>query len=223
MGGGGVVAVEAQVAGGGLLYGLPALAAAGEFFLRHVDGEGAGGDVDVDHIAVLDERDVAALIGFGAHMADGQAAGGAGEAAVGDQRDIRAQALAQHGIPLDEQLVEEVGDFEMAAAYEGMNRLLDRREDITAVFAIADSLAVAAVKACHDRGKRVPEDCSFIAIDGIDMSNYMIPTLTTLVQPKEEMGRRSVEILLDMIRKQEGNRHVKLSTTLRPGGSVREV
>ena len=130
-------------------------------------------------------------------------------------------ALKAGGIDVDPELVEEIGGYEMVDAYEGMNRLMDRRNDFTAVFAIGDALAVAAMKAMHDRGKKVPEDCSFIAIDGIDMSVYSIPTLTTLVQPKEQLGKESVRILLDMIEKRGGNRHIKLTTTLRFGGSVR--
>jgi LacI family transcriptional regulator len=130
-------------------------------------------------------------------------------------------ALKAGGIDVDPDLVEEIGGYEMVDAYEGMKRLLDRRNDFTAVFAIGDALAVAAMKAMHDRGRRVPEDCSFIAIDGIDMSVYSIPTLTTLVQPKEQLGKEAVRILLDMIEKRGGNRHIKLTTTLRFGGSVR--
>lgn len=133
------------------------------------------------------------------------------------------RALADHGITLDLELVEALGDFSLQAAYDGMNRLLDRRDDFTAVFAIADSLAVAAMKAAHDRGKSVPEDFSFIAIDGIAMSNYSIPTLTTLVQPKEELGTQAVDILLDIITHGAENRHVRVNTALRKGGSVRSL
>nr|WP_326185702.1 LacI family DNA-binding transcriptional regulator [uncultured Oscillibacter sp.] len=130
------------------------------------------------------------------------------------------QALEEAGIPLDGELVEETGAFDMAAAYEGTCRLLRRRRDFTALFVIADSMAVAAMKALHNGGRRIPEGCSIIAIDGIDMSAYTIPTLTTLIQPKEAMGEESVRILLDMVEKRTGNRHVRLETALRSGGSV---
>lgn len=133
------------------------------------------------------------------------------------------QALQENQIPIDPDLVEEVGTFKMAAAYEGMKRLMDRRKDFTAVFAIADSMAVAAMKALHEGGVNVPQDCSIIAIDGIDMSLYTIPTLTTLVQPKERLGVEAVRILLDMIGQGSGNRHIKLETALRSGGSVRKI
>jgi LacI family transcriptional regulator len=81
-------------------------------------------------------------------------------------------------------------------------------------------MAVAAMTALHDHGKRVPEDCSVVAIDGIDMSAYFVPTLTTLVQPQQELGENSVRILVDMIEGRATNRHLQLDTRLRRGGSV---
>ena len=130
------------------------------------------------------------------------------------------QALEECGIQLDRELVEETITFEMSDSYAGMKNLLARRDDFTAVFAISDAMAVAAMKALHDQGKRVPEDCSVVAIDGIDMSAYTVPTLTTLVQPQKEMGQEAVRILVDMIEGRAGNRHVLLETTTREGGSV---
>lgn len=131
-------------------------------------------------------------------------------------------ALAEHGIEEDSVLVEETGSFDMSAAYQGMLELLERSRDFTAVFTVSDMMAIAAMKALTDHGLRVPEDCSVIAIDGLTMSEYTIPTLTTMVQPSEEMGRETVGILLEMI---EGAppRHLQLETKLRQGGSVRAI
>lgn len=130
------------------------------------------------------------------------------------------QALEDGGIVLDTGLIEETVTFEMADGYAAMERLLERRNDFTAVFVISDALAVAAIKALHDHGKRVPEDCSVVAIDGIDMSEYTVPTLTTLVQPQKEMGENTVRILVNMIEGKAGNQHVLLETTPRMGGSI---
>ena len=52
------------------------------------------------------------------------------------------------------------------------------------------------------------------------MSTYTVPTLTTLIQPQESMGEEAVRILLDMVEERAGNRHVRVSTALRAGGSV---
>lgn len=130
------------------------------------------------------------------------------------------QALQDAGIPLDSELVEETVTYEMADGYAGMEQLLERRGDLTAVFVVSDAMAVAAMKALHDHGKRVPEDCSVVAIDGIDMSAYFVPTLTTLIQPRWELGEHSVRILVEMIEGRAGNRHIQLDTRIRRGGSV---
>mgnify|MGYP000720107643 CR=1 FL=1 len=61
------------------------------------------------------------------------------------------------------------------------------------------------------------------AIDGIEVSDYIDPPLTTLCQPMEKMGRRSIEILLDMIEGRAGNFHEVLPTVLRVGGSVKKL
>ena len=131
------------------------------------------------------------------------------------------KALADAGIAPDDSLVAETGVYDMNAAYEKTKTLLSRRDDFTAVFAIADSLGIAAMKAMHDAGKRIPEDCSVIAIDGLSMSLYTVPTLTTLIQPTEVMGEQAVKTLIDVIEGTDSTKHVYLPTKLREGGSVK--
>ena len=130
------------------------------------------------------------------------------------------EALADAGLSVDDGLVCETVSFSMETAYQAVSDLAKRRRDFTAIFAIADSMAIAAMKALSDAGIRVPEDCSVMAIDGIEMSRYTVPTLTTLVQPTETLGQQAVEILVDVLNGGENGRHIRLETTLRPGGSV---
>ena len=129
-------------------------------------------------------------------------------------------ALEAAGIEPDMDYVQESGEYEMSAAYEGTRRLLERKDDFTALFVIADSLAIAAMKALTEWGKRIPEDCSVISIDGIETSKYTMPTLTTLIQPREIMARRTVQILCRVIRGEAANEHLYLDTSLREGASV---
>lgn len=129
-------------------------------------------------------------------------------------------ALSDAGIPLDEDLVCETIDFSMGAAHERAIRLLEERPDVTALFSVADSMAIAAMKAISDAGRSVPQDISIIAIDGIEMSLYTTPTLTTLVQPQALMGEKAVEILVGVLDGRAPCSHVRLETTLRPGGTV---
>lgn len=99
-------------------------------------------------------------------------------------------ALQEQGIPYDPDLVECVHDFNMESAYQGTQRLIDRAGDFTALFALSDLMGMAAIKALYQRGKRVPADCSVIAIDGLEVSQYTIPTLTTMEQPAGKPGGR---------------------------------
>ncbi len=133
-------------------------------------------------------------------------------------------ALRAHGIEPDETLVMETGGcFEMPETYSGMCRLLDRGAPFTAVFTLSDTTGIAAMKALSDRGLRVPEDVSVIAIDGLPVSEYVTPTLTTMTQPADEMGRESVRILLGILENGAQTRHVRLEARLREGASVRKL
>lgn len=132
-------------------------------------------------------------------------------------------ALREFGLEPEPELVACAGSFGMHDAYAATQRLLDSGAEFTALFAISDMMAIAAIKALEDRGKSVPGDCSVLAIDGLELSEYIRPTLTTLCQPGERMGAESVRILMDMIEGRGGNRQIMLEPELRPGGSVRAV
>lgn len=130
-------------------------------------------------------------------------------------------ALRDNGVAFDEGLLAETGgSFEMEDAYRAVSRLAEEGKDFSALFTLSDTMAMAAIKALTDHGRRVPEDCSVIAIDGLRLSEYTVPTLTTMVQPAEEMGRQAVGILADMLQGGSRQRHVRLEATLRKGGSV---
>ena len=62
-----------------------------------------------------------------------------------------------------------------------------------------------------------------IAIDGLAVSEYIHPMLSTLCQPKTELGAKSVELLLDMIEGRGGHRQLTLPTTFRAGASIRSI
>lgn len=129
-------------------------------------------------------------------------------------------ALADAHVELDESLVLETIDFTMPAAYRRTRQAFEERRDISAIFSVADSMAIAAMKAIHDVGFRVPEACSVVAIDGIEMSLYTIPTLTTFIQPQVTMGEEAVKILVDVIEGVAPSKHVRLETTLREGETL---
>ena len=129
-------------------------------------------------------------------------------------------ALRDAGIPLDPNLVAESGSFEMEDVFVATKELLARCSDFTALFTISDLMAMAAIKALHSTGRQVPQDCSVISIDGIEMTRFIVPTLTSLVQPSAEMGTQAVRILLDVLEGTGTHRHLTLPATLREGETV---
>ena len=133
------------------------------------------------------------------------------------------KALSSHGIPLDPELVMCAGSFDIRDAYDAVCEKLRQGAEFTALFAIADSMAIGAMRALRDEGRAVPQDCSVIAIDGLELSAYIEPPLTTLCQPMEEMGQRSAQILLGLIHGHGAHCCEVLPTKLREGGSVRSV
>ncbi|MCC9306513.1 LacI family transcriptional regulator [Kitasatospora sp. RB6PN24] len=88
------------------------------------------------------------------------------------------------------------GDFSSASGEHAMERLLDRRPDVDAVFAASDQMAAGALRALRRRGLRVPEDVALIGFDDAPVAARSRPGLTTVRQPVEELGSRAMELLL---------------------------
>ena len=112
---------------------------------------------------------------------------------------------------------------DIQAGYRAMEAALKKGTKFTAVFSISDIMAIGAMRAMREAGLSVPYDCSIIAIDGLEFTDYIHPQLTTLCQPMKEMGHRSVDILLDMIQGTGHNRQEILPTVFRTGASVRKI
>jgi LacI family transcriptional regulator len=110
------------------------------------------------------------------------------------------RALAEHGIPFREELVQfadpDVTDFSPENGYIGVKHLLEKKAEFTAMFCMSDLITVGAYKALDEAGISVPKDCSVIGFDGIELSKYMCPGLTTMHQPREDMVKSSVKLLM---------------------------
>ena len=114
----------------------------------------------------------------------------------------RSRYMGCRGRNFDRSRQYEGARFSMEDGYHGMLRMLNKMPEVTAVFAMSDVMAIGAIRAIKDRGLRVPEDISVIGFDGIVLSQYMCPRLTTIKQDSEIIARRSLEILLGNIREE---------------------
>lgn len=113
------------------------------------------------------------------------------------------EAFAKRGLAVPEELIcyvqEEFDHFSMENGYITTKKLLESGKNITAIYAASDSLAIGACRAVHEAGKSVPGDISVAGYDGIEMGEYYNPKLTTIKQPVEEMAKKTIHVLLDVI------------------------
>ncbi len=127
-------------------------------------------------------------------------------AVIGGDRDISyttilrykgcMEAFQNRDIHFNEQLDYETARFSYADGYRAATQLLMRGREFTALFAMADVMAIGAIRALRDAGKRVPEDVSVMGLDGLNIGEYTIPKLATICQAVEALAERSLALLL---------------------------
>lgn len=126
-----------------------------------------------------------------------------GDRQVSDITGLRYQGCIEgfrkNGIEFNEDKGYEDIRFSYNDGYRAMKRLLAGGVEFTAVFAMADVIAVGAIRALRDAGKWVPEDVSVVGFDGLEIGTYTVPRLDTVVQDVEKLATRSVQILLEQI------------------------
>lgn len=137
------------------------------------------------------------------------------------------QALRDNGIEPDERLVchmdERVDNYSMQTGYRLMKKLLSETQDFTAVYAIADSLAIGACRALVEHNKRIPEDYSVAGFDGLETGEFYNPSLTTIRQPVEKIAKETVDLLFQIMQKDGSNRQIVLPGELVIRESTKEV
>lgn len=169
-------------------------------------------------------RAIAYLIGRG-HRRIALIAGHEADTTVARLRRMGyCRALEEAGIAYDPDLIgyadpEEEGYTE-ACGYETAKRLIESEADFTAIFAISDRLALGVYKAIYDAGKRIPEDYSVMGFDGIESVRYLIPPLTSIKQPTEQMAETAVDLLFRQIRGEPVHEKRLLEASLMEADSV---
>jgi len=129
-----------------------------------------------------------------------------------DRRDGYLAALRQRSLPVDPELIVE-SDFTEAGGYGAMQRLLPCRPD--AVFAASDMMAMGALRALREAGRRVPQDVALVGFDDMPFAERAEPPLTTMRQPVQRTGVVAAETLIDLIDNPEAQpRRILMPTEL---------
>ena len=181
----------------------PAAGPPGQPGLPTVDSDGLrGAELATEHLIRLGHRRIGMLTGRPAL-----------QSAQLRERGYRL-ALAAAGLPVPEDLML-VGAYDPAVSRQQARRLLTGPQPPTAIFAANDMSAIATMEAAAELGLDVPGDLSVVGFDNIPESALAVPPLTTVSQPVRQMGRRSIELLLQLVRGEPvPDTHITLPTEL---------
>ncbi|SFJ53377.1 LacI family DNA-binding transcriptional regulator [Thermoflavimicrobium dichotomicum] len=108
------------------------------------------------------------------------------------------QGVIQNDIPFEPAYITE-GDFGIQSGIEMATKLLQLPSPPTAIFAANDEMAIGAIKAIKNHGLSVPKDIAIVGFDNITMSTVVEPALTTISQPRRQIGQKAMELLLQLI------------------------
>ncbi len=183
----------------------PTVVAARPLSAAHVDSvtndDRAGAELAVRHLAELGHRRIS-------HIDGGRGAGAAARRA-GYVREMQRLGLEPDVVP---------GEFTDGAGVRAAERLLEGDALPTAVFAANDLVAVGALDRFEDAGLRIPDDISIIGYDNTFLAALHHMSLTTIDQPRPEIGRLALTTLVERI---DGERASAVHHRLEPSLVVR--
>ncbi|MBM3748975.1 MAG: LacI family transcriptional regulator [Acidobacteria bacterium] len=123
------------------------------------------------------------------------------------------EALEEADLPFLPELVAH-GDGRPEGGALAMERLLSLAEPPTAVFCYNDMSALGALQRLRVAGWRVPRDLSLVGFDDLFVAQYTDPRLTTVRQPRRQMGRLAMETLLKLIGGAPAGGHIRVAGEL---------
>lgn len=185
-------------------YGIPHVVIAsdsGPNSLNFQVDNAAGVQSALEHLWKLGHRKIGHLHGR-LHMADGA---------------IRLEGyrkfMADSGLPLREEWVAP-GDFTIEGGFAGMRRIFNAAERPTAVFCANDEMAVGAIHAAKAAGIEVPDDLSVVGFDNVPLSANLMPAITTVRQPVQELASQATHALIRLINGEQVPQPIALPTEL---------
>lgn len=131
-------------------------------------------------------------------------------------------ALADHDMPLEQELVINMKAMTYDDGVKACNKLLDLNIPPDGLFAPGDILAVSAVQTAKRRGVKIPEDLAVIGFNNDPISEIIEPNISTITHPAEKMGKAAANLVIDNIESPKEEEEVKEITFLNTEVLVRE-
>lgn len=93
-------------------------------------------------------------------------------------------------------------------------KLFEEHPDIDGIFASSDMIGISIIKVAKQLGKEIPKDLKIVGYDNITLSSLIVPSLTTIKQPIEQIGELVIQLLIDQIEQKEVSLENVLPITL---------
>lgn len=132
-------------------------------------------------------------------------------------------AFAEREISFDDTRDYQGVRFSAQDGYRATKALLAAGSEFTAIFAIADVMAIGAIRALWESGRRVPEDVSVMGVDGLPLGEFLVPQLATIRQGVSQMALRGVHLLLDAMEEGAKASHETVSFEVWKRESIRNI
>ncbi|WAT08245.1 ribose operon transcriptional repressor RbsR [Rouxiella badensis] len=158
-----------------------------------------GGKMATEHLIEQGYRRIACIIGPTDKTTSTQ------------RQDGYRHAMKEAGLVIPEGY-EVTGDFEFSGGLTAMQQLLALPQRPDAVFAGNDAMAVGVYQAIYQQGLRIPQDIAVMGYDDIQLAQYLTPPLTTIHQPKDELGELAIDTLLHRLKDPEAEAQVLVLT-----------
>jgi DNA-binding LacI/PurR family transcriptional regulator len=125
------------------------------------------------------------------------------------------QALETYGLPYDESLVAPLPRAKTPDALSEYEAFLARPDRPSAFFCVNDDIALALMQAAQRCGIRIPEELALVGFDDLSFAAHLTPPLTTVSQPRMDVGLRAGNLLINRIEGQSGpKKRIELPTSL---------
>ena len=132
-------------------------------------------------------------------------------------------SMAKAGIGFDYERSYTASKYSFEDGAWAAQRLLEKYPELTAIFAMSDVMAIGAMRKLSDMGRRVPDDVSVIGFDGISLSEYYQPRLTTIRQLTDLLADEGLNMLLDSIERNAPPQNKFIPFEFKKGESVRKL
>lgn len=131
-------------------------------------------------------------------------------------------AYEEFGLPFDDEFFVDTR-FSFTGGWEAARKFFSAHPETTAAFCMSDTVAAGVMRALYDQGKRVPEDVSVFGFDGIEMSDYLIPRLSTVEQPASLLAEESVNAMETLLEGKESVGHILVDAKVLIRESIRDI